>query len=869
MDEPEELIEIALWGIPEELHEEFLRLTLALDLDFAPAPVGAEAARAAAMPPLQVVLTMPLPAPGVRDTRAPGVRLGWRADDGPPLDFGGGRPHGHLREIFEDERDADRMLWRELGHMGGLLSDAWEHPRVKQRRQATGHVTFTNAHLKPVFRNIPLDLTDPTRVVRRSVADEVRGAVGVGWMRAKLDEGLPGGLEMYTDPNTLHMLETGYRYPGHPAHTVTMVPPLGSALPFLAPIAAQMEGELVPPDGTPAKYDGHLWPQAWPSRYHSLGGVVKDGKIRPITDAGSPHDVYIDELCVAMNAAAKVADPNAYDEEDVRWVQTRTFLEQAEVIHSIYTVLGTVPEFMVDADVLRHLAPVSFCSDCRAFYRQFPVCKEHEKMSGVVLPRYDPTTLKQRPPDERSRGGLQLLDTEYLVFGPSGAPGFATDVAHLMTTLQRIDNWWWEDAVRAAAEGGCPWCTLLWPEPLRRLMELRRETVERAAGRPEVEAPGMRRRQDDLMPSEQYIDDRKGDMLGVVRGLHAMWTCWYHARPECTNLPVSIEKAQYGVRVEHLGIEWHARAGTVATKPGRVTKLNVRLDRMRTVKTVEHDELESLLGSLGFVGQVIDGVRTVLGRSFRAVHNPKIWKANARTGGDAISARVWLRTDLTLVQRLLNEHTASAYVTIPWAFDLACSWQAPTDACRCTSGRTYSGLGGFVTFPGYIKYWHLELPFDMVSPEDGIPVHITERLCANITINVMPELQHGALIQLIDNQAAVACLDRKSAKDLRMQELNLLTAQQLEMRNLKTETRWISTDENLWADLISRGKIHGAGGFVELAMAAGAQKMVEIPLSVMPGTAPVGAVDLRPLLERLQAMSRHLRAAAKDRAQHV
>ena len=850
--------------IPERLHAIFLRQTLALDIDLSEIPEGAATAREMAMPPLQVALTMPYPASGVRDTRAPGVRMEWVEDDGPPLDFGGGRTHGHIREIFLNPDDAERLLWRELYAMGKKLAPAWAKEGLKQSRSATGHVTFSNADLKERFRDIPLDLSDPTRVCRRSIADRPFGQVGVAWMRAKLDAGLENGLDDYPDPNTLHMLETGVKLAGKPAHVISLVPPLGSALPFLRPIAEQLAGEL---KGGDAKYTWSLFPQAWPSRYHSVGGVCKGGKLRPITDAGSPHDVMVDGQYVAINAAAKAFDPDAVEEEDVKWVQTRTFLVQAEVVHSIYTTLETVTEFQVDAEALRHLRPMSFCSDCRAFFRQFPMSARDAFMSGLVLPRFAPEEAATRPAEEQRRQGLYLVDTPYEVFGPTGAPAFATDVAHAQTTLQRLDTWEWEDHIRAEAEGGCEWCRLLWPEPLERLMDLRRQTLAHAAGEPEdsTKPHKLRRRQDDLLSSEQYIDDRKGDALGTVRALHAMWVCWYHAQEECANLPVSMEKAQLGYRVEHLGVDWHSVGGTVTTKPARKEKLNTRLDRMRSVALVEHAELESLLGSLGFVGQVVDGIRTLLGRSFKVVHNPAVWRLDKRSRTEAMDARQWLRTDLSDAQRLMNEHTASAYVTIPWSLDLSQSWLTPSDSCRCLSGREYTGLGAFVTFPRYIKYWHLQLPFDMVSAEDGIEVHVTERLCPNITIAVMPELAHGSLIQLIDNLSAVACLDRKSAKDLRLQELNLLTADQLEERQLRTETRWISTEENEWADLLSRGKVHGPGGFVEKALAAGAERLVEIPLSVMPGVAPVGPPDLLPLLRRLQLMSQRMREQARAR----
>ena len=116
-----------------------------------------------------------------------------------------------------------------------------------------------------------------------------------------------------------------------------------------------------------------------------------------------------------------------------------------------------------------------------------------------------------------------------------------------------------------------------------------------------------------------------------------------------------------------------------------------------------------------------------------------------------------------------------------------------------------------------------------VSPSKALE---RRRLGCCITIALMPELQHGNLIQLVDNQPAVACLDRRTAKDPRFQDLNTLTEAQLKERSLRTATRWISTTRNEWADLISRGEIDR---FKELARAAGAQEIIEVGASATEG----------------------------------
>ena len=249
--------------------------------------------------------------------------------------------------------------------------------------------------------------------------------MGIDWIERKLQRGFPGGLAAYPDCNCLYQLRYGYRYPGDPADTVTVVAPLASAMPHLADIAAQFRTELRPDAlGAPPKYRALSHPVAWPFRAHAVGIVFKNGKGRPVTDAGSPHDRYVDGRPVSMNAAADAADEEIPDGLNIQWVQTVTFLEQAEVIYAHYDTLRTVEAFQLEPAALAHLQPTSFSTDRSAFYRQFAVCNRDAHMSGVLVPLLPPGALERTDdPEEAKRKGLKLLDTDYVPFGPCKSSG--------------------------------------------------------------------------------------------------------------------------------------------------------------------------------------------------------------------------------------------------------------------------------------------------------------------------------------------------------------------------------------------------------------------------------------------------------------
>ena len=285
--------------------------------------------------------------------------------------------------------------------------------------------------------------------------------------------------------------------------------------------------------------------------------------------------------------------------------------------------------------------------------------------------------------------------------------------------------------------------------------------------------------------------------------------------------------------------------GIVNITRRRLAQYNETVDRVKSLLTVERKELSSSVGLLGFGAIVVEGVAPHLARSRRATHNDGLWVLDKRSKHEAMAQRHWLIRDLDQAMRIFNMNIGRAFEVIPWSFDGITAYECITDANRVTKQGKYCGFGGYVVLPGCIKYWHYQ--FDPEFPQI-VPVHIPERLAPEITIAVVPELRHCAILQRVDNMAAVYAMQTQRSRDPRFQEIELCHSMRVDRRSIQSETKWIDTKSNLWADLISRGRIEQ---FKEEARRAGATNLIEIDIAALNIPA-----DLPAMLQRLIDITR-------------
>ena len=313
--------------------------------------------------------------------------------------------------------------------------------------------------------------------------------------------------------------------------------------------------------------------------------------------------------------------------------------------------------------------------------------------------------------------------------------------------------------------------------------------------------------------------------MGTVAMLAGLLIMSHVSSKGCLDFELEPTKHQGGYAVDYLGNREYAGFNTVDLTYKRYEQLKEMSARFRNLTFIERHELAAVNGKLGFVAQVIDSIRPFLARSYKVIHQDKVWFDFRRTKSEAMKIRTWLQNDHQSYMQIITDFKGRPFLNTPWSLQRDRVLTAYSDSNRPGSDKAYGGMGAFVAFDGYIKFWHLRFPKEVV---DVLPVHITERLAPEITIALMPELSHCPLLQRVDNMAAVCALQSRKAYDPRLQDLQIITEHQTTRYHLKIATEWIATKDNLWADLISRGEIRQ---FLALARQAGCRKLIELDVA--------------------------------------
>ena len=814
---------------PDDFHSHCMREFVQIEINWEEAPESMKDVRDLAPEPLETILYTPYPTSVPEDNRDNPIEPIVE----PAVDFyfdeETKRTEGTLAEFLGSREKADRVLYGLPREISKGTGHAWSHLGMEQRaRVRDGEIVMATdvaekhrRGMSSVKDGYHFEIDPDGKMRQRSIADTPVGTLGIAFLKDYLDEHYPGGHTNYPNQHLLYQLEFGYRVPGDRAWSLAIGPPLASALPHLDIIEDQIQEQI-----DKGWYQASPCIRAIPAMYPPSGAVAQNDKIRITSDLSAFRDLFDEEgRPVSANEASRRAD----EEKDRRWTSIRNFLLQAEISFAFFEELRRrlTPERLRELDV----EPRSFGSDIQSMYRQFKVANLYKYEQGMMLSRA-PTAPGASPT-------VEALDTDRITFGGSNAPWFCSEGAKVQDCTNMLGAGRYESLIRKRAREGCEVARLIFPPELEELVELRRQSLGKE--------------QDLLFHSLQYIDDRKGDGVGSARTLHGNWLGWQQALPEELGLTIGMPKGAFGPRIDCLGVEFLSSKGGARTFERRMNKINALTDRAVSLRQIEHPELSSLVGKYGHVAMVEQGVATAIARLRRvvAIESPRVrrlWSFRKGQGELVLQMQEWVKEDLERARTLMNRNRGMPFSSVPITLSIRAHRQALSDSNRCLSLRKYSGMGGFVSLPGgVIKYWFYPLSDFLVCEETGLPVHLTERIAPAITIALNPELQHCDLVQLLDNASAVSCLDSRSASDSRFQDLNLMTEWQLEDRQIRTETRWISTHMNLWADLLSRGEI---AKFRRLASAAGATELVEQDVQALGSPA-----DLPGVLDRMQKMT--------------
>ena len=116
------------------------------------------------------------------------------------------------------------------------------------------------------------------------------------------------------------------------------------------------------------------------------------------------------------------------------------------------------------------------------------------------------------------------------------------------------------------------------------------------------------------------MDDFTAICLGKLRALKAILI--YLEVCEDIGLPVSLQKTEWGNLFTNLGIDFYLREGAMRVPEGKLRLYDRWIDRINGMhKSIEHKELESIVGTFGFGSVCVAKAKPILSRCFSVVHS--------------------------------------------------------------------------------------------------------------------------------------------------------------------------------------------------------------------------------------------------------
>ena len=801
-------VQLALLAVPDQYRLLHLHDLLLIDLDWSNPPHHQNDEPPKGAPdPKETFLHTRYSAPKSPAVPAPEPIQ----DPATPFRFKDGSTVGPASEIIPNPRVLEYFRTGYLGLLHEKLATAWRRLGQDQRRRMKDHCAVTSDQVAETARGYHFDLSDYDRVKQRSIADAPVKSKRGPWVEDFLNRFNPGGAAAYPNQSILYELKYGVRFHKKFSYSGVMAPPYANALPHLDVLWAALSKDI-----GKGYYTASPTPVAFPSSMHAVGAVVKNGKCRPTTGCDGPHDAVDSEgIPLAVNEASLTTHATL---EDIKWLTMAHSFNQSGILSALFQLL----KGQLTPERLEKLRPTAAVVDVVAFFRRIGTCTRDLHLQSLIFP---------------APQGPLVLTSESMIFGMDQAPFKAQSIAFLSDDVHAICTGKWWTQVRRTAEGRIPA-----PRELR----LAAEDV----APPELTAWLDLREaqlgvgQANVLPSMQYIDDRKMGAMGNVAMLAGFLIMSHVSSKPCLDFALEPTKHQGGHAVDYLGNREYVGYNIVDLTYKRYDQLEEMSRRFQNLQFVERRELEAINGKLGFVAQVIDGIRPFLARSYKVIHQDQVWFDFKRTKSEAMKMRTWLANDHKDYMGLITEFRGRPFLQEPWSLQRDTILTAYSDSNRPGSAEKYGGMGAFVAFNGYIKFWHLRFPKEVV---DLLPVHITERLAPEITIALMPELTHCRLLQRVDNMAAVCALQSRKAYDPRFQDLQIITERQTTRYHLEIATEWIATKCNLWADLISRGEIRQ---FMTLARQAGCENLIELDVARLnlPG-------DLAHMFQRMITMT--------------
>ncbi|MEC7229934.1 MAG: hypothetical protein VXV91_01890, partial [Verrucomicrobiota bacterium] len=541
----------------------------------------------------------------------------------------------------------------------------------------------------------------------------------------------------FPNKSILFELRHGIRLKSDIPWSVCIFPPQRSAKDYMAQVATGVREEL---DRGWLQTSTHL--PGVPYQAEQYGTATKKGSMkRRRTTGKSPHksDERVKRRALSVNQNIDLER----DFPECNLTKVTEIREAAEIIRAIWMhIVQSRKDANRDDTLEGFLQPCAVLADLESYFRQFVMCTvDRLRLQGMYIKLSE---------DEISK----FVTDGRLQFGGRPGPVVGTQVADIVIHIWRMKMDEFEQAVEKDA-------TMRMPHPTAEKLcppELRACLRDRARVDP--------KNKDSQRPSwcHQFIDDFTAICLGKLRALKAILI--YFEVCESIGLPVSLQKTEIGTHFTNLGLDFYLREGSMRIPRAKLRLYSRWMKRIRGMyKSIEHKELESIVGTFGFGSVCVSKAKPLLSRCFAAIHS-KI----GRRGQYSLLTQT-CKNDLNAINQEFIKNIGVPFADPELLFlnpssMLHYMW---SDASRSKSKEDFSGMGGFCLLTGIAWYWEFS-----DKEREGMQIHITEMVASLVNILISRhELRNSRLVELVDNEGVVHVQFSARTTDPRMKLLNL------------------------------------------------------------------------------------------------
>ena len=608
----------------------------------------------------------------------------------------------------------------------------------------------------PWTLGLVFDTRDPSHCILASVEDVERTRFDVEVIEAAIGDDFP-------DRELLFCLEFGCRLKSAFPFSVVVCPPHLSARPWMHELAKGVDEE------TEAKwlFRSQVLPFI-PYHAAAFGVALKKHRWPPTprrtTDMSYPEGRSVNEFIDLET-----------DFPALKVLKMQEVMKAGAILKAgLRRVVAGTSDLTREqrAEMEDFLAPTAVAEDLKAFFNQFFVAAGDVHLQGMFFV------------DAEGVGSYRTSDV--LQFGSCVGPSWGCRAANMIVVaFNRHMAAWEAEVARKAESGECPIALKLSPPSLREWIADRSATLGKDQAK--------------CFWCGQYVDDFTSIQFGRLRALKATLTFW--GIVESMGFPVADGKTQVGETITLLGLELYLKQGVVLVT-SRKQRLYIEwLERVLRLEFIEMVEFQSLMGTLNFGIMTVPGARMRMARAYRLLHSKKPPDRRKGRRGRVLSDEV--KQDFAVIlSQFKNSTGVVLFEEVEQFVETTKRHSGATDACRELAFGSYSGMGGVCLKTG--KYWW----YDLSEEEKVLPIHITEFIAELIQLRLnAEELRGSSYLEWIDNAAVVSVLRSQGAKDQRMSELLMIRQALLSEYDIKVESRWLSSEDNKLADLISRNEV--------------------------------------------------------------